>query len=65
MRVVVCAAVARCLAVDGSNAAFVSVTYVPEFVLPSSWIPVRGLQHVDGAVGCLAPARRQQMQFVI
>ena len=35
------------------------------FVLPSRWILVRGLEHVDGAVDCLAPARRQQMQFVI
>ena len=35
------------------------------FVLPSRWVLVRGLQHVDGAVDCLAPARRQQMQFVI
>ena len=37
--VAVRAAVRRCLAVDGSYAAFVSVTYVLEFVLPSSWIP--------------------------
>ena len=59
------AAVERRLAVDGSDAAFVGVTYVLDIVLLSSWIPVRGLQHVDGAVGCLAPASHQQMQFVI
>ena len=59
------AAVERRLAVDGSDAAFVGVTYVLDFVLLSSWNPVRGLQHVDGAVTCLAPASQQQMQFVI
>ena len=60
------AAVEGRLAVDGSNAAFVDVTYVLDIVLLSSWNPVRGLQHVDAAVACLtAPASQQQMQFVI